>query len=284
MSLSVGESYRYCRQVAKQEAKNFYYSFLLLPPAKRAAMSAVYAFMRRSDDIADDATSPDKALAGLRAWRTSLDRAIEGGAIDDPCLPALVDTIQRYGIRLEHFHDLLAGTEMDQSHQRYSTFAELYQYCYRVASCVGLVILPIFGYDDEQAEVLGEACGIAFQLTNILRDIREDAGLGRIYLPLEDLERFHVSESEVLDCQPTDNFRRLIEFEATRARDYYVKAAPLVELVHRDSRKTLQVMMAIYGGILDEIVAKNYAVLDRRIQLSRAEKWKIVLTTWLGVR
>ena len=234
MSVSVAESYRQCRQIARQTAKNFYYSFLLMPPEKRAAMCAIYAFMRRSDDIADDAPDPATALAGLRDWRGLLDRALASQPVEEPTLPALADTVERYRINPKHIHDLLTGTELDQSKVRYETFEELYRYCYHVASCVGLVVLPVFGYEDQQAERCGEACGIAFQLTNIIRDVREDAGMGRIYLPLEDLNRFGVSEEEIMNRTSSTRFRDLMQFQAERARRYYAEAAPLVDLIHRD--------------------------------------------------
>jgi 15-cis-phytoene synthase len=276
MSDATAESYALCRQIARRTAKNFYYSFLVMPVAKRAAMCAIYAFMRRSDDLADGAANPAIALADLRRWRGQVDQALAGGAATDPILPALADTVARYRIPLRHFHALLDGTEMDQETTRYETFADLYRYCYRVASCVGLVVLPVFGYDDPAAETPGEACGVAFQLTNILRDVAEDGRLGRIYLPLEDLRRFNVSEEELLSQQMTPRFVELMRFEAARAREYYAQAAPLVGMIHRDSRRTLAVMMAIYRGILDKIEARGYAVFDGKIRLATAEKWRIV--------
>lgn len=283
MSVTVEESYRLCQQLARQAGTNFYYSFLVLPPAKRAAMYAIYAFMRRSDDIADGAANPAKALEGLRRWRADVQAAFDGQPDRDPTLPALADTVRRYRIEPRHFHELLDGTEMDQSTVRYATFAELYRYCYRVASCVGLVVLPVFGYTDPRAEQHGEACGIAFQLTNILRDVKEDAGLGRIYLPLEDLQRFGVSEDDIMQGRTTNQFVALMKFHADRAEQYYREAAPLVELIDRDSRKTLRVMIAIYHGLLDKIRAQNYSVLNGRVRLSSARKWGIVARAYLGV-
>lgn len=280
MSVSVEESYRVCEQIAKRTGKNFYYSFLVMPRAKRRAMSAIYAFMRRSDDIADGAENPAVALAGLKEWRATVSAALAGAAASEPTLPALVDTVRRYRIPERHFFELLDGTEMDQAKTRYATFEELYRYCYHVASCVGLVVLPVFGYEDEAALKPAEACGIAFQLTNILRDVKEDAGLGRIYLPGEDLERFGVSEDDIMQSRMTPQFKELMKFEADRAREYYRQAEPLLGMISPDSRGTLAVMMGIYGGILDKIVAQEYRVFDGKIRLSKWEKWRVVLRHW----
>ncbi len=248
-----------------------------MPHAKREAMCAVYAFMRRSDDIADGAANPAVASEGLRQWRATVDAALRGEPPIEPTLPALADTVKRYRIDPRHFHELLDGSEMDQHQTRYETFDELYRYCYHVASVVGLIVLPIFGYRDKAALGPAEACGIAFQLTNILRDVKEDAGLGRIYLPREDLTRFGVEETDIMNSRSTPQFLELMKFEATRAREYYAKARPLVEMIEPDSRGTLVAMMAIYGGILDKIERHNYAVFDQRIRLSVAEKLWIVV-------
>ncbi|NQU10036.1 phytoene/squalene synthase family protein, partial [bacterium] len=218
MTDATAESYALCRQIARRSARNFYYSFLVMPADKRAAMCAIYAFMRRSDDLADGAANPALALESLRRWRSQVEAALAGNPAAEPILPALVDTIERYRIPARHLHALLDGTEMDQTTTRYATFDELYRYCYQVASCVGLVVLPVFGYEDPAAERHGEACGIAFQLTNILRDVKEDGRLGRIYLPLEDLRRFNVSTEEILSGQMTPRFVELMRFEAARAR------------------------------------------------------------------
>jgi 15-cis-phytoene synthase len=283
MSVSVEESYRCCQQIARRTGKNFYYSFLVMPAAKRAAMCAIYAFMRRSDDIADGAANPALASEGLRHWRATVDVALAGKATDDSILAALADTVKRYRIEPRHFHELLDGTEMDQRVTRYETFEELYRYCYHVASVVGLIVLPVFGYKDKEALVPAEACGIAFQLTNILRDVKEDAGMGRIYLPAEDLRRFGVEEADIMSSRTTPQFIKLMEFEATRAREYYAKAVPLLDMIEPDSRGTLAVMIAIYGGILDRIEERNYAVFDEKIRLSTAEKVWIVIKNWIGL-
>jgi 15-cis-phytoene synthase len=192
--------------------------------------------------------------------------------------------VQRYRIPPHHFHQLLDGTEMDQTKARYETFDKLYQYCYRVASVVGLIVLPIFGYRDESAKEPAIACGIAFQLTNILRDVKEDAQLGRVYLPLEDLRRFGVEESEIIGGQMTPQFIELMKFEAARAREFYQKARPLLGMISEDSRGTLAVMMGIYGGILDKIERSGFSVFDGKIRLSVAEKLAVVLKNWWRYR
>jgi len=280
----LAQSYQQCGAIARRTAKNFYYSFLTMPAEKRRAMCAIYAFMRRSDDLADSAANPAIALAGLKQWRATVEAAFEGKNVTDPILPALVDTVRRYRINPRYFAELLDGTEMDQAVTRYETFDELYRYCYRVASCVGLVVLPVFGCEDDAALAPAEACGIAFQLTNILRDVKEDAALDRIYLPAEDLRRFGVTEDDVMNAQMTPPLRELLKFEADRAREYYCRAAPLLGLIAPDSRSTLAVMIAIYGGILDKIMARDYDVFTERARLSAAEKLRIVITNWWRYR
>jgi phytoene synthase len=282
MSVGLEESYAICGRIARETGRNFYYSFLVMPREKRAAMCAIYAFMRRSDDIADSAANPAVALEGLRQWRAQVDAVLNGSGASDPILPALADTVRRYHIPPRYFHELLDGTEMDQTTTRYATFDDLYKYCYRVASAVGLVVLPIFGYKDEAALVPAEACGIAFQLTNILRDVKEDTRMGRIYLPLEDLRRFGVSEDDIMNSRITPQFLELMKFEAARAHEFYDKARPLLDMIDADSRGTLAVMIAIYGGILRKIEKSNFGVFDRRVRLSTAEKLWIVGKNWMG--
>lgn len=269
MPVSLADSYQFCTQVARTQAKNFYYSFLCLPDAKRAAMCAVYAWMRHSDDISDDGGEA-RADRMLR-WRQAFDHALGGDYGDSAVMPALHDAIRRYSIPPRYFHELIDGTEMDLEPARYETFQDTYRYCYHVASVVGLVCIHVFEFEDPAAIQLAEWNGIAFQLTNILRDLREDAGLGRIYLPREDLVRFGYSESELVGGVQNSAFRALMEFEVTRARDYYDRAAPLVGLIHGDSRPCLKAMRAIYGGILESIVRKEYRVFSSR---ARVPTWK----------
>ncbi len=280
MSVSLEESYQLCGEIARKTGKNFFYSFIVMPAEKRRAMCAIYAFMRRSDDIADGAANPAVAAHGLREWRKKIDEVFSTGQSDEPILPALADTVKRYGIEQRYFYELLDGTDMDQDVTRYQTFDDLYKYCYHVASVVGLVVIPVFGYKDPKAKIPAEACGIAFQLTNILRDVKEDAQLGRVYLPQEDMKKFGVTEADIMNNNFTPQFVELMKFEATRAKQFYKDAQPLIGMIDADSRSTLRVMIGIYGGILKKMEAKGFAVLDGRVRLSTAEKLWIVLKNW----
>lgn len=292
---TVEESFAYCRATARSRARNFYYSFLLLPKEERDAMCAVYAFMRRSDDITDDITvgngsgkaddSSDRT-ARLEAWKTALKEALEGRYGDDRILPAFHHTVRKYGIPEEYCFELIDGVGQDLSPQRYRTFDELYAYCYKVASVVGLTTIRIFGYETEAALPLAEKCGIAFQLTNILRDIPEDADLGRLYLPEEDLERFGMKPEDLLHAQPGSQFREFMEFEWARANRYYEEAAPLLGMIRPACRPALWAMVAIYKGILQRIQRMGYDVFAARPRLTAAEKTWIVLraarSRWMG--
>ena len=268
--MKLEESYAYCRQVAKSRAKNFYYSFILLPGDQKNAMCAMYAFMRYCDDLSDEAGA---TAVSIEQWRAALTEALEGRPSAHPVWPAFLDSVKRFRIPHQYFHEMIDGVLSDIQPRKMSTFEELYRYCYQVASVVGLTTIHIFGFDDPKALVLAEKCGIAFQLTNILRDVREDDGLGRRYLPAEDLRRFGVSAL----TEPTDNFRHLMEFEATRAREYYEESAPLLQMVHKRSRGSLWALITIYSRLLERIRKANYDVLSRRISLSAAQKSWIVL-------
>ncbi len=282
MRSSVEESFEHCRRVARSRAKNFYYSFLLLPREQKDAMCAIYAFMRYCDDISDgDAPSLESRQQSLDSWRVKLADALAGRFGDDPVLPAFAKTIDRYSIPNEYFTELVDGMQTDLEPTVYRTFDELYRYCYQAASVVGLTTVHVFGFDSPAALQLAEKCGVAFQLTNIMRDISEDAGLGRVYLPEEDLERFGLTRREILEKTVTpadERFRRLMEFQWARAESYYQEAAPLLSMVKRPSRPALWAMVAIYHGILLRIRGARYNVLDHRVRLSDWEK------TWIVVR
>lgn len=279
-SLALRESYAHCARVARTQARNFYYSFVVLPPQKRASMCAVYAFMRYCDDLSDDAGLTDRATA-LEQWRTALARAYEGDCSASPILPAFHDTVRRYNIPRKLFDDLIDGVEMDLTRTRYATFEDLYGYCYRVAATVGLVCIHVWGYSGEEAFAPAESCGIAFQLTNILRDLKEDAERGRIYLPQEDLARFGVQEDDLLHGTMRGPFVELMRFEVDRARDYYEKARALGPMLSDEGRETLEIMCRIYRGLLDRIEASGYDVFSRRVGLSASHKVRIVASTWL---
>lgn len=250
MSITLEQSYQHCRRVARTRARNFYYGFWLLPKPRRDAFCAVYAFMRYSDDIADGQATLEQKAAALREWHEALDQALAGAYGDNLILPAFHDAVRRYQIPKEYLHELIAGTEMDLTLRAYRTFEDLYQYCYRVASVVGLCSLYMFGFRDPRAKLLAERCGVAFQLTNILRDLREDAAAGRIYLPLEDLERFGYSSQELADGIRNQAYDNLMRFEIARARAYYDEAAPLIEMVEPESRPALWTLISIYRGLL----------------------------------
>ncbi len=271
-------SYAHCRAVAKSRAKNFYYSFILLSQDQKNAMCAVYAFMRYCDDLSDEAGA---TAAQIEAWRTALTAALNGHPSEHAMWPGFLDSVARYKIPHRYFYDMIDGVLSDIEPKAVATFEELYRYCYRVASVVGLTTIYIFGFDDQQALKLAEKCGIAFQLTNILRDVREDAGLGRQYLPTEDLLRFHVKPEDLASGQQTPNFTKLMDFEANRARSYYNESAPLIPMVHARSRSSLWALITIYSRLLERIRKSNYDVLTRKIRLSSAEKSLIVLRAFV---
>ncbi|HWP85057.1 MAG TPA: phytoene/squalene synthase family protein [Terriglobia bacterium] len=250
MATALELSYRHCRRLARDRARNFYYGFWLLPKPRRDAFCAVYAFMRHPDDVADGPGTAAEKAALLRRWHEALEQAYAGHYGGHPVLPAFHDAVQRYQIPAEYFHELIAGTEMDLTIRSYRTFEDLYQYCYRVAGVVGLCSLRMFGYRSPQAPPLAERCGIAFQLTNILRDVRQDAAAGRIYLPLEDLERFGCAPEQLAAGRWNAGHAELMRHEIARARQYYREAAPLVEMVEPESRAALWTLVSIYRGVL----------------------------------
>jgi len=271
--MTVQESYTWCEGVARSQAKNFYYSFLLLSKPQRRAMCAIYAFMRYCDDLSDDDGVADRPAAIAR-WRSDLEAALSGQARDHAVWPAFIDAVTRYKIPQRYFYDMIDGVSSDLEPCRVNTFDELYDYCYHVASVVGLTIIHIFGFESPEALPLAEKCGIAFQLTNILRDVREDAEKDRVYLPAEDFARFEVS-SETFE--PREGFHKLMKFEAARAREYYRDSAPLVGLIDARSRASMRALIGIYSRLLDRIVASNYDVLARRVRVPTWEKLWVLM-------
>jgi len=279
-----------CRGVTRRAARNFYYAFLVLPREKRDALCAVYAFMRHCDDLCDEPGVPlAERRARLEAWRQTQQQVLAGRATDDPVLFALADAQRRFHIPPELFDKLVEGTAMDLPPAdappgavlTFADFDELYRYCYHVASVVGLVTIRIFGYKDPAAEPLAEKCGIAFQLTNIIRDVKEDAALGRIYLPEEDLAHFGCS-SEQLGPGALRNgfdparFRPVLEFEAGRAREFYRAADQLLPLLDHDSQPAFWVLVEIYRRLLEKIAAHGYDVFGEKVRMTMPQKLAIL--------
>ena len=288
--LSIGEAYAACRAIARREAKNFYYAFVALPAPRRNAICAIYAFMRRADDLADDETLPRKERRiRLDAWLGAWREVCAGGETRDPVFLAVRHATWRFAIPLQLLDELVAGVTMDldrgladvpDAPDTYATFADLYRYCYLVASVVGLVCIRIFGYKDPRAEKLAEETGIAFQLTNILRDVVEDATRNRAYLPLEDLSAHGVSLDSLLHrapgAPPTENERALLKQIGQRAESYYQSAQALLPLIDRESRPALWVLVRIYHGLLKRIERADYDVFSRRATVPLAQKLAIL--------
>lgn len=283
------QAYAFCREVARREAKNFYWSFRVLPHEKSDAMCAVYAFMRRADDISDDERKPIEArreemAEWLEEWRAT--RA--GQEAIDPVFVALGDTQRRFGIPDELLEDLVRGTTMDleptrdaaEGMQTYATFEDLYGYCYLVASVVGLVCIRIFGYSDARAEGLAEETGVAFQLTNILRDVKEDTERGRVYLPMDLMDEFGETLPELRDLAGgramTERERGMLATLAIRAEKYYVAAGKLIPLLDADSRAAMWVLVRVYHRLLARIAERKMDVFSERVRVSTAEKMGIL--------
>jgi 15-cis-phytoene synthase len=285
-------AYSVCRTIARSSARNFYYAFVVLPRSKRQSLCAIYAFMRRCDDIADDCSlAVSDRRQKLADWMDSVHRALAGFPTDDAVLLALTDVQRRYKIPSTLLDQLAYGTAMDVQENvettgvssknpqvQYKTFEDLRVYCYRVASVVGLVCIRVFGYRDPAAEPLAENLGLAFQLTNIIRDVKEDASMGRVYLPAEDLEQYNISAAELRSRGDSARLRLLLAAEADRAREYYRSGDELLPLIDEDSQPALWVLMTIYRRLLEKIASKRYNVFRRRkIRLSVREKLTILL-------
>ena len=261
-------SYRFCRRVARTRARNFYYSFLLLSREQRNAMCAIYAFMRYCDDISE---AEGATAASIERWRHDLGCALAGQYADNPLWPAFHDTVRRYKIPCHYFQEMIDGVSGDLEPRSFQTFDELYRYCYQVASVVGLTIVHIFGFESQQALKLAEKCGIAFQITNILRDVREDCINGRVYIPQEDVALFGADLWKY-----DERFVSLMRFEAERARSYYDESRPLLGLVSPRSRASLWALIEIYRRLLDRIESARFDVLSQRIRVPAWEKIAIL--------
>jgi phytoene synthase len=272
--------------ITKASRTNFYYAFLFLPKAQREALYAVYAFSRLVDDAVDQAVSPLAAGEAVAYWRNELARVYGsgGGQATEPVSRQLAETAKRFRIPRDYFDALIDGVEMDLTRTRYDTFEQLSHYCYRVASVVGLICIEIFGYRNPATKDYAIAQGMAFQLTNIVRDVGVDANRGRIYLPQEELARFGYGEAELLAHHYTDAFVELMAFQCERARAYYDKAAGLLPAEDRRPMLASEIMGGIYRRLLDEIEARRYNVFEEEIRLSAPTKLLIALRTWANMR
>jgi squalene synthase HpnC len=290
--LSTAASYEACLQIAKASHSNFYYAFFLLPKSRRDGIVALYAFMRLIDDVADEGDDLAVKQRGLAKWRAALDTAVNGstssadstsqpeGAAE--VLPALVDTMRRYRMPARYLHDLISGAEMDLTVRDYPTFDRLREYCYRVAGTVGLTCTHVFGFTDQRALDLAEKLGLAFQLTNIIRDVHDDYALGRVYVPQEDLERYNVAPSDFGRSEATLGVRELLRFEADRAWQNYKEGAELLSLIDPESRGTLWLLTHTYSALLARIESVDFAVFGERVRLSRAEKMLFIAQARFG--
>jgi len=295
----VAGSYEECHRIAREAQSNFYPAFFLLPKPKRDGIVALYAFMRLIDDVSDEGADLGAKQRGLAKWRAALDQAITGqeqvtdgsAAMASPfatlrgaglVLPALVDTMERYKMPLRYLHDLISGAEMDLTIRSYASFERLKEYCYRVAGTVGLTCTHIFGFHDFRALELAEKLGLAFQLTNIIRDVREDYTAGRVYLPEEDLTHFGVAREDFGRNEGTLGVRELLRFEADRSWKLYEEGAKLVGMIEEDSRATLWLLVHTYSALLARIEAVEFAVFGRRVGLSKTEKLKLIAKARFG--
>lgn len=273
MNQPLADSYRACQAIVQASGSNFAMAFWLLPREKRQAMNALYAFARRTDDLGDNDASPVKErAAALHTWHQQLRAALAGEAVSSPILPAMADTVARFEIAPQLLCDIIAGVERDLTQTRYETWDDLASYCYQVAGAVGLACIPIWGTRGEVPREAAIACGEAFQLTNILRDLKEDAARDRIYLPQEDLARCRYTAAELYAGEANRAFDDLLEYELHRARERYDQAAVLHDYLSRDGQRVFRLMFGRYRAILAAIEREPRAVLARRISLSLPQK------------
>lgn len=269
----------YCQDKAAASGSSFYYSFLFLEPPRRQAITALYAFCREVDDVVDECPDPQVSRTKLAWWRMELG-ALYAGRPSHPVTQALATALTRFSLPQEQLQEIIDGMEMDLDQVRYADYKALHLYCYRVASVVGLLAAEIFGYTDRRTLKYAHDLGLAFQLTNIIRDVGEDARRGRIYLPQDELARFGVSEADLLNANYTDNFRRLMEFQVERAQAMYAQAFAQLPAADRKAQRAGLIMAAIYRATLDEILRDGCRVLDRRISLTPLRKIWLAGITW----
>ena len=296
MKPEIEKAYEYCESVTKLHAKSFYFAAKFLPKHKRKAVYPIYAFCRHVDDEIDESVDETKAIEAVEKWKLNLEEVYfpaqtQSGKdqrlkTKDQNLVFLAwkDLLQNYKIPKNLPLELVEGVLMDTKIKRYETFDELYVYCYRVASTVGLMSSEILGYSDKIALEYAEALGIAMQLTNILRDVREDAAIGRIYLPQEDLRRFEISEEQIFVNKFDGNFREMMKFQIARARDFYAKGEKGIALLEKDTRFTVLLASRIYARILDEIERQNFDIFIKRAHTTTAQKLSMLPKIWLTAR
>ncbi|HUX23965.1 MAG TPA: presqualene diphosphate synthase HpnD [Burkholderiales bacterium] len=269
----------YCQDKAAQSGSSFYYSFMFLPPQRRRAITALYAFCREVDDIVDECADSALAQTKLAWWQQELAR-LYAGSPQHPVTRALEPAIEPFGIKHEYLTEIIAGMQMDLSQNRYLDFPALEQYCHRVAGVVGLLAASIFGYQDERTLAYAHTLGLAFQLTNIIRDVGEDSRKGRIYLPMNELRQFNVSPADILHARQTENFARLMTFQIERAERYYGAALEQLPQVDRKAQRPGLIMAAIYRTLLREIANDGCKVLNQRTALPPLRKLWIACRTW----
>jgi phytoene synthase len=271
---------QYCQDKAAKSGSSFYYSFRFLPPHKRRAITALYAFCREVDDVVDECSDANVARATLNWWRGEV-AAIYGGKPQHPVCQALAPIVKQFNLAQEHLLEIIAGMEMDIDQPRYPDFASLQLYCYRVASVVGLLSAEIFGYRDPRTLEYAHDLGIAFQLTNIIRDVGEDARRNRIYLPMGELQQFGVAAADILNARETEEFHKLMAFQIERARRYYRQALDHLPAADRKAQRTGLIMAAIYRATLDEVEKSGCHVLKERVSLTPVYKLWLAFKTWL---
>jgi phytoene synthase len=271
---------QYCEDKARQSGSSFYYSFKFLPQNKRRAITALYAFCREVDDVVDECSDANVARTTLNWWRNEV-ASIYGGEPQHPVCQALVPIVKQFNLAREHLLEIIDGMEMDLNQPRYADFKSLQLYCYRVASVVGLLAAEIFGYTDRQTLKYAHDLGIALQLTNIIRDVGEDARRNRIYLPQDEMEQFGVTAEDIFKARETENFRKLMTFQIERARRYYRQALDHLPDVDRKAQRTGLIMAAIYHAILEKVVASGCHVLKERVSLTPTYKLWLAIKAWL---
>ena len=271
---------QYCQDKAAASGSSFYYSFLFLPKEKRRAITALYAFCREVDDVVDECSDEQVARTTLQWWRTQV-AEIYSGRPQHPVAQALVPIVAQFNMAQEHLLEIIDGMEMDLDQPRYADFKSLQLYCYRVASVVGLLSVEIFGYKDRQTLKYAHDLGIAFQLTNIIRDVGEDARRNRIYLPMDEMQQFNVTAADIQNANETENFQKLMAFQIERAQRFYDQALAQLPATDRKNQRTGLIMAAIYRATLDEVIHSGCHVLKERVSLTPLRKLWLAWTTWI---